>query len=549
MVEIVGQMVLGLGLFFIGMHLVGENLRHLSSHSFRTLVARFTADSIRGSLLGLVFGALMQSATAVTFILVNMVGSGLIGCRQALPIIAWANVGLTVLAFVAGLNIRTEVVYLVGMSGLSMAFLKRPGAQLWAGVCVGISLLLFGLQTISAGARPLQELAWFQTLLGETIHSPLIGFAVGLLLALLVQSNTAATLIVIALADAGALNLAQATMIIYGTNLGTIPIRIVLAAGLRGSAMQLVRFEDFFCLLSGALMVVLFYAERWLHIPLVGTLARWVSPELSLQLAVVFLLSNLLPALVLWPLLGVAERALSRLWPPGKEEEDAVPKFLQPQALADPATALDLVLREEARLLRHAGGHIKRLLQTPAAASMNGEQIHRAFASLEQAIADFNAALADTPAALRSAERLKLAQAELTLIGDLEESARELAEAFPDIAEALGDCARHVVQSLAETWDLAVRAADGLHEDAIAQLRDATRRHGPLTEEGQALSTKPETPLSPAAVVEALDLSTSVERLAWMLHRLARLLTEATAQGAIPSVPAGQAQGAAAATP
>src|SRR5205807_235234 len=98
------------------MHLVTENLRHLSSRSFRTLVARFTADSIRGSLLGLVFGALMQSATAVTFILVNMVSSSLIGCRQALPVIAWANVGLTVLAFFAGLNIRTEVLYLVGMS-------------------------------------------------------------------------------------------------------------------------------------------------------------------------------------------------------------------------------------------------------------------------------------------------------------------------------------------------------------------------------------------------------------------------------------------------
>src|SRR5262249_38155829 len=200
MVNILGEMVLGLGLFFIGMHLVGENLRHLSSRSFRTMVARFTADSIRGGFLGAVFGALMQSATAVTFILVNMVGSGLIGCRQALPIIAWANVGLTILAFAAGLNIHLEVLYLVGMSGLAMAFLKRPSAQLVAGVWVGISLLLFGLQTISAGARPLHELEWFRSLLHDTVHSPVIGFAVGFLLALLVQSNTAAALIVIALA-------------------------------------------------------------------------------------------------------------------------------------------------------------------------------------------------------------------------------------------------------------------------------------------------------------------------------------------------------------
>src|SRR5262249_18127707 len=183
--------------------------------------------------------------------------------------------------------IHTGVLYLVGISGLAMAFLKRPSAQLVSGVWVGISLLLFGLQTISAGARPLHDLAWFQSLLHETVHSPPIGFAVGFLLAMLVQSNTAAALIVIALAGAGALDLPQATMIIYGTNLGTIVIRIVLAMGLQGSAMQLVRFEDFFCLVSGALMILLFYAERGLHLPLVGTWAQRASSDLSMQLAMV----------------------------------------------------------------------------------------------------------------------------------------------------------------------------------------------------------------------------------------------------------------------
>jgi phosphate:Na+ symporter len=527
MVNIVGEMVLGLGLFFIGMHLVGDNLRHLSSGSFRTLVARFTADSIRGGLLGAVFGALMQSATAVTFILVNMVSSGLIGCRQALPIIAWANVGLTILAFAAGLSIHTEVLYLVGMSGLAMAFLKRPGAQLVSGVWVGISLLLFGLQTISAGARPLNDLAWFQSLLRETVHSPLIGFAVGFLLAMLVQSNTAAALIVIALASAGALDLPQATMIIYGTNLGTIVIRIVLAMGLRGSAMQLVRFEDFFCLVSGAMMMVLFYAERWLHLPLVGTWVRMVSSDLSMQLAMVFLLSNLLPALVLWPLLGLVERALSHIWPPGKEEEDAVPKFLQPQAYTDPATALDLVQREEARLLRHAGGHIKLLIRQPAAAGMSREEIQRAFDSLAQSIADFNTQLARNPAAVRSAERLKLAQHELALIGELEEVARELADTVTRISTTLPGSLDRVLESLAETWDLAVRAADNLQESDIAKLREATRKRGSLVADLQTRLATSEIQSAPSGFADAMELSGSVEQLAWMLHRLGKLLAGA----------------------
>jgi phosphate:Na+ symporter len=409
-----------------------------------------------------------------------------------------------------------------------MAFLRRPTAQLLAGVWVGISLLLFGLQTISAGARPLHDLAWFQSLLHETVHSPLIGFASGFLLAMLVQSNTAAALIVIALASAGALDLTQATMIIYGTNLGTIVIRIVLAMGLRGSAMQLVRFEDFFCLLSGALMVPLFYAERWLHLPLVGSWAQSMSPDLSMQLAIVFLLSNLLPALVIWPLHRLVGQALGRIWPPGKEEEDAVPKFLQPQAHAYPATALDLVLREEARLLRHAGGHVKLLIGRPPTARMSSDQIHQAFESLAQAILEFNNQLAMNPAAVHSAERLKLAQQQMALICDLEEAARELADSVLRRSTALSGNLGQVMQSLSETWDLAVQAADKLQEADITRLREATGKRGALRSQLPALLATSEPQHSTSGFADAMDLVSTVERLSWMLHRLAKILTAAS---------------------
>jgi phosphate:Na+ symporter len=314
-------------------------------------------------------------------------------------------------------------------------------------------------------------------------------------------------------------------------------IRIVLGAGLRGSALQLVRFEDFFCLVGGVLMLLLFYAERYGHVPLVGALAQQISPELSLQLAVVFLLSNLLPALLLWPLFGVVERGLSRLWPLGKEEEDAVPKFLHPQAHADPATALDLVLREEARLLRHAGRHLECLRQRPEAKGMSNEDIHRAFASLAQGIAEFNAGLARNPAAVTTAERLKLAQEELALIGDLEEVAGELPQTVPRMVSALSGCVGHLVESLADTWDLAVRAADALREDDIVKLREVTHQHGPFLEEVRGQCSKPEIQAAPATLADVLDLSGTAERLAWILHRLAKVLAETSAHRAAPAGP------------
>ena len=66
-------LIFGLGLFFVGLHLVGDNLKALSSGSLRDGIARSTRNPLPRVGLGLAAGALMQSATAVTFICVSMV--------------------------------------------------------------------------------------------------------------------------------------------------------------------------------------------------------------------------------------------------------------------------------------------------------------------------------------------------------------------------------------------------------------------------------------------------------------------------------------------
>ena len=76
-----------------------------------------------------------------------------------------------------------------------------------------------------------------------------------------------------------------------------------LSAGLRGEQLRLVRLEDFFCVLSGAVMVALFVVEQ-AGVPLGAALLNSLSLPITTKLAVVFLISNLLPALLLSPALG-----------------------------------------------------------------------------------------------------------------------------------------------------------------------------------------------------------------------------------------------------
>jgi phosphate:Na+ symporter len=56
MSKIVASLIAGLGLFFFGLHLVGNNLKQSSSRQFRSLIARLTDSVLRGSLLGLLAG-------------------------------------------------------------------------------------------------------------------------------------------------------------------------------------------------------------------------------------------------------------------------------------------------------------------------------------------------------------------------------------------------------------------------------------------------------------------------------------------------------------
>src|SRR4051812_9545480 len=100
----VNALIFGLGLFFLGLRMVGESLRRLAGPGFREVIKRTSHRPLLTAGLGVGVGALMQSATAVTFIMVSMTGSGLIKARAAAPIIVWCNVGLTALAFLTTLN-------------------------------------------------------------------------------------------------------------------------------------------------------------------------------------------------------------------------------------------------------------------------------------------------------------------------------------------------------------------------------------------------------------------------------------------------------------
>ena len=145
------------------------------------------------------------------------------------------------------------------------------------------------------------------------------------------------------------LGVAEAKPLIYGTNLGAILLRAFLASGLRGSSIRIVRMEDLFCVFGGALMMGLLFAEK-AGIPLARALGEKMDGGAPIQLVMVFLLSNLIPAIVLTPMLPLCDGVLKKFWPSDSEDKLERPNYLTNQALADAETALDLIPNPLGRL-------------------------------------------------------------------------------------------------------------------------------------------------------------------------------------------------------
>jgi phosphate:Na+ symporter len=86
--DIFASIFAGLGLFFIGIRLLSNNVKQLIGRRMRVLIA---CGGRNGSvaLLGLLAGAIIQSLNAVTFVMVALVSAGAIDKRRAFPVISW----------------------------------------------------------------------------------------------------------------------------------------------------------------------------------------------------------------------------------------------------------------------------------------------------------------------------------------------------------------------------------------------------------------------------------------------------------------------------
>ena len=425
--DILGNLIGGIGVFFVGMRMISSGLKQMTSRRFRIVMARWTDKGFQGGLIGLVLGFVTQSGSAISFIVASLVGSGMIGVRQSLPVIFWANAGLGLLVVLAFLDIKVLVLFLLGVAGISIAFEKPARYRHLASTLFGVGLLFYGLYMIRTGATPLAEKEWFESLLLQGQESYIVAFMVGLVLTAISQSSTAVTILAIALTQSGLFSIEQTIMIIYGTALGSSAITWFLSTSLKGTPKQLVMAQILFNIVVLTILVPLFYLEIYGHVPLVKALMAEVSFRIEQQLVYVYVLLNLIGAIFLSFMIGPYSRILTRFWPPTQEEDWSKLQYIHDQALKDPETALTLVNKEQIRLLKRLPVYMEELR---AARSGGGkptyDTIHSAFQTVSREIDAFASDLLHYVLTRETSERVLNVQNRQSLLDSLEGCLHEL---------------------------------------------------------------------------------------------------------------------------
>ncbi len=527
--HVLGTLLSGLGLFFIGVKLVGENMKQMAGRKFRQIVSRATENRFLAAGWGLLSGALLQSSSAITFIVVSLISAGLIPVRKALPIISWSNVGGSLLVFLAVLDIHLFVLYLLGVAGLCfyLDLDKSPRYRNLAGSLLGIGLLFLGLDLIKSGAGSLKQFDALRQFLDYSHQSYALVFFAGTVITFIAQSSTTVSVIAVTMAAAGLLTIDQTVLLIYGTNLGSGLNTFFLASNLRGSAKQAAIFQTIFKCAGVALLLPAFYLEIYGGVPLVKSLAAFSARDAGGQMAMVYLILQVASALLVSIFTGPILKLLKSLAPPTHEEVLSKPQFLLDQALEEPETALDLVEKESLRLTKRFPDYLDSIREeTKANENMNPVTLHQASQSLLKELDGFMTDLMDQSMSRHSLERGIAVRNLFGLISSLEESlfdwikiieGKTFSDGLTKQIYMLAESLHAVLMSLVD----ALESPDPFNLEVIQAL---TADRSDTMDELRKSVLREETSL-PYQEQQALYAITNVfERIFWLMRRIALLL-------------------------
>ena len=522
----------GLGLFFIGVKLIGGNLKQMVGRRFRAAVARAVANPIAAATLGIVSGALTQSTNAVTFISINTVTAGLVRPRDILPVMIWANVGTSALVLLATLDVHLMVLFLVGCVGLLfyLELDKSPKYRHIVGALLGVGLLFLGINFIHEGAGELKQMPELQAAIDIARHSYLLVFLVGIVVTIIAQSSATVTVVAVAMIKAGLLGLDQTIFIVYGAGVGSGIGVWLMAAKMSGTPRQLSAMQIATKFVGAIVLVPLFALELWTGWPMIKALAGVLSPDVDTQPAWIYLIYQIASVAVMMLAFDPILALIKRLYPETLEENLSKPRFIYTGGEVEAGTGALLVEKEQQRLvgyLRDSLDSVREDMAETRAGLPKPDLLHRAAQSVGGETEVFLTELMESAPQRETMEQLTRFYAAQGLLGELSTEIYELV-AYLQTSRALTGSLAPAVNGMIESLHLIVVV---LNEELVspdefqrATLATMTSDRSDMMDRLRRELTRGEPALTKAEQETLFTVTTHFEHVVWLIRRYLTLV-------------------------
>jgi phosphate:Na+ symporter len=331
----------GVGLFVLGMKFMSDGLQRIAGERLKRFLEKSTGNRLTAALMGSCLASLLQSSSAASILVIGFVNAGLVSLYQALAVLMGTGIGATLVIQFIAFNISFFALPTI-FAGVILKFFGRNKKLVNIGdLLVGTGLVFLGLQIMESGFAPISQSALVKGVHSQFFSWRITAVILGAVLTFLVQSSSAATGIVIALANSGLISFTNGVAIITGEVLGTAAITAI--ASINGTkAAKRTSLLYFIINIIAVSIAILFFP---IFLKCITTLspgdAEFISPVIeriisnitpparpyiARHLANAHTIFSVFSALLFIPFIGFFARSADRLLPGGKGEVDIEPR-------------------------------------------------------------------------------------------------------------------------------------------------------------------------------------------------------------------------------
>lgn len=304
--QILMMAILGIAMLISGIFIMRYGLKKVLWNRLQRILQRLTVTPWRGMLVGTIAAALMQSSTAVSLITIGLVSAEYLTFYQALGIILGANIGTCSTVQLMTISFSEQhIVPLMVACGIIALIIRR--VRYIALAFSGLLSMFVGLGILSNALGNISEIDTVVEYLVAAKSNPIYGIMGGIVITLLFQSSSAATGILMLLADEGIVDLITSTYVVYGNNIGSCLSSIVVAAGAPLAARR-VAVSHIILNILGVLAALPFTWQ-------LTYAATNLTDDFAGQVAIVHTIFNVISSLVVLPIIKYYAKMIELLVP------------------------------------------------------------------------------------------------------------------------------------------------------------------------------------------------------------------------------------------